>query len=98
MTKITIVSSDEIDSYPEEIQEILTAIGHPEAMVTDESMLWDFMCFFDKESDETKQYNQSIETAVSKLVHRDVTDSETLLELAKSLRHINSKHKKTSRP
>ena len=42
MSGIKIAESILVEEYKEEINELLELIGHPEALVTDRSMLWDF--------------------------------------------------------
>lgn len=56
ITKIEIAPSSKIDELRPHVDQVLEAIGHPEALVTDESMIWDFSL-----SDE------EIDTAVEKL-------------------------------
>jgi hypothetical protein len=39
---ITIAEQDHIDTFSKEVDRVLSAIGHPEALVTDESQVGDF--------------------------------------------------------
>lgn len=41
--KITVADSSGIDSFPQEVAGLLEILGHPEALVTDESWISDFI-------------------------------------------------------
>lgn len=41
---ITLAETDLVDIYEKEIREIVNYLGHPEALVTDESRFFDFVC------------------------------------------------------
>ena len=41
-TKIRIAGQTEVNLLETEIERVLDAVGHPEALVTDRSCLWDF--------------------------------------------------------
>lgn len=45
--KKTIITQDKVEALQPYIDEILEAIGYPEALVTDESSVYDFGCFSD---------------------------------------------------
>lgn len=41
--KLTFAPSDTVDAFPDEMARLLSAMGHPEALVTDESQISDFL-------------------------------------------------------
>ena len=47
--KIELASQNKIDKLQPYIDKVLKALGHPEALVTDESMVCDFLDIFDKD-------------------------------------------------
>ena len=50
--KIELASQDEVSQLEPYIDKVLEALGHPEALVTDESYVSDFLCIVDeKETD-----------------------------------------------
>jgi len=50
--KIELAPQDEVDQLEPYIYKVLEALGHPEALVTDESYISDFLCIVDeKEAD-----------------------------------------------
>lgn len=88
--KITFAEQDIIDTFPKEVNQLLTELGHPEALVTDESQIRDFLpCIFsgmDKEDklsalDEEKNILKKIET----LIQRPVQTNEFIGNLAREL-------------
>jgi len=42
ITKIELAEHDKIDFLQDYVDKVLEAIGHPEALVTNESLVWDF--------------------------------------------------------
>ena len=48
MDKFELASQEECDQLEPYVDRVLVALGHPEALVTDESYVSDFLCFFDK--------------------------------------------------
>lgn len=81
MTKFEKAPSNEVDQYPEEIDEILQAMDINGAMVTDESIVWDFspiLC----EQGEKELFVKDLSSALG--ISVDLDDS--LLKLAKILR------------
>lgn len=47
---IRFASQSEVNRHWDEVEQVLEAIGHPEALVTDESRIWDF---YGREADES---------------------------------------------
>ncbi len=43
MTKYTIADQTRVNTFPISVAKVLAALGHPEAAVTDESEVWDFL-------------------------------------------------------
>lgn len=85
--KITIAEQDLVSKFEEECNEILEALEHPEALITDESIIADFLSFgYDKEHD------QSIIKKLQKHFNDDNISSKTkIVELASSIREKNKK-------
>ena len=48
MDKIELASQDEVSQLEPYIEKVLEALGHPEALVTDESWILDFLCIVDE--------------------------------------------------
>lgn len=40
---IVMASQEKINALGDKVDKVLTALGHPEALVTDESTVWDFI-------------------------------------------------------
>ncbi len=90
MTKYTIADQTRVNSFPLGIAKVLAALGHPEAAVTDESEVWDFLPFCGKnapgaEQLEFKQLAQEKLDSISALMGREVTDSDRIADLAAEL-------------
>lgn len=75
------------DTFEKEVMHILRALGHPEALVTDESQVGDFCIhIFGAEADpEIVELNQKILAAVGVLMGRSVHESELVWEMAREL-------------
>ena len=58
---------DLVDSLAPYINKVLKAMGHPEALVTDESMVWDFLNVFDsrEKNKQLKRFNTKMGFKVS---------------------------------
>ena len=85
--KIELASQDLISQYDNEIGEILDAIataldepGMREALVTDESSLWDFMPLESKKK--AKEYIEKI----SELLDVEVNKDDYLIDIAKRIK------------
>lgn len=51
---VELAPQHEVAALPDEIQRVLDALGHPEALVTDESRIGDFFDFGDPEPPDTR--------------------------------------------
>lgn len=84
--KIEMASTDNVTKYQREITVILKILGHPEALVSDESSVWDFLSHFgDKE--ENKKYNQKLLDKISCRLAIDVKSGDLLINIAKRIRN-----------
>ena len=79
--KIELASQDEVDYLESYIDIVLEALGHPEALVTDESYISDFLCVCNKEEAE-----KELAEASSKL---DLTfeKKDSVVSVARRLRN-----------
>jgi len=66
--------SDKVEELGPFIDHILFIMGHPEALVTDESKIWDFTCF---EPEKVKE--------ISKDLGFEVKQSDYLIDIARRL-------------
>lgn len=101
--KITPASQDMVDEFESETNEILIAIGHPEAFVTDESQVSDFLFpFLDKmsleERNEILREERKIMQKIEELLKRPVGPRELLGDLAKERYMIKKENKSKMRP
>lgn len=53
--RIVIADQDAIDTFPKEVDQLMSAIGHPEALVTDESQVYDFLIYLGVPTPESVQ-------------------------------------------
>ena len=75
-------SQDNIDDYPAGVMHILGAIGHPEALVTDDSEVRDFGCF-------TDESEKPMLDALEVLLGRRPASTERIWDLAREFeRHL----------
>lgn len=84
--KIELAPTNEIDKYQREIKIILNILGHKEALVTDESSVWDFLAHFGSEK-ENKKYNKDILEKTSCRLLLDIKASDLLIDIAKRIRN-----------
>lgn len=73
--KIVIVEQDKIDAYEDQVNRLLAALGHPEALVTDLSQVFDF------------SPDEEAEADLASLMGRSVDCGEYLWKLAEELAH-----------
>mgnify|MGYP005824332727 CR=1 FL=1 len=74
-----IVEQDKIGLYEEGVEKILECVGHPEALATDLSQVFDFSTPFDKD----EELDQLVK--LSGLMGRPVNGLEYIWELGKEL-------------
>ena len=60
-------------------------LGHPEALVSDESSVWDFLSHFGDEK-ENKEHNKDILERISCRLALDVKAEDLLVDIAKRIR------------
>ena len=75
------VGSPDIILYVEHVLEVL---GYPEALVTDESQIWDFIGL-DSEKEESKQFLEKI----SEKLGFQVLEKDYIVDVAKKLKEKN---------
>jgi len=79
--KIEHAERDKIEDLDLYVQKVLEALGHPEAFVTDESMIWDFVPHLGSSSPETQVFLDALgEKLGFKVDHQDY-----IWDLAKKL-------------
>jgi hypothetical protein len=78
--RFEICPQKDVDEYIDEINEVLEILGHPEALVTDESIISDFICIFDKSNDV-----DVLKNAIN-LLGMPILISDYLVDVAKRLR------------
>jgi len=83
--KIELAPIDNINQYEKEIGVILNLLGHPEALVTDESSIWEFLSNFDDKKSNRK-YNNKILNKISRRLGIDVKSGDLLIDIAKKIR------------
>ena len=82
--KITFAPQDGVDALHEEVTALLELLGHPEALVTDESHITDFLEFGLK----GEAYEAEKERIWAEIEHRwevDVRGKLSLLEIARAI-------------
>jgi len=76
--KFELAETNDISSYKKQINMILKLLGHPEALVTDESIVWDFTAFLSKSRKEVMlKY-------LSKFAKFEVSEHTKLIDIAKN--------------
>jgi hypothetical protein len=77
--KFELASQDKVKKMRTYMHKIVTALGHSEALVTDESMVSDFLDIFDKE-ERTKQIKKA-----KKKIKVDICPGDYLWEVAERM-------------
>jgi len=80
--KIELAKQDKINELDYWVQVVLKALGHSEALVTDESMVGDFLDIFDK-----KESKKELKKAIKKL-KIDMDSHDYIYEVAKKLKGV----------
>lgn len=88
--RIEIADQDKVDFFEKQIDIVLKALGHPEALVTDESMVTDFMSHFGSFQDAS---NLPKMQALEFLMGRTVKYNEYIWQLANELSKKDEKIK-----
>lgn len=83
--KIELASTSGIDKYEKEISVILKILGHPESLVTDESIVWDFLSHFGDKK-ENEKYNKKMVSKISGRLGIEIKPNDLLINIAKKIR------------
>lgn len=83
---IVLAAQDATETFSKEVDRLLEVIGHPEALVTDESWVSDFLSFGPAGDPEVDLHNETILSDLSGLMGRKVKRNECLWRLAQELR------------
>ena len=86
-TRPLLVEQDAIDSFPVGTQAILNAVGHPDALVTDLSQVWDF-CSHDPDHPDEQVREQAMFAELTALAGRPVDRNDYLWELARDIERL----------
>lgn len=76
--RIELASQSKIDQFQEYVDAVLEALGHPEALVTDESKIWDFYPFKEGREDSLKKLSDKLGF--------QITTKDYIWEIAEQLR------------
>jgi len=79
--KIVLAPQDKIKELEPYMDKVLNALGHPEALVTDESMVTDFLDIFDKDS-RVKQIKKT-----QKKIKVDIFPGDYIWEVAERIKN-----------
>jgi hypothetical protein len=82
--KIELAEQDKIDKLQPYIDKVLNALGHPEALATDESMVCDFLDIFDKD-ERVKQVKKA-----HKKIKVNIFPGDYIWEVAKRIKNAKS--------
>ncbi len=80
--KIELAGMDLVDSLAPYINKVIKAIGHPEALVTDESLVWDFLNVFD-----TKEKSKQLKRLNIKMGFK-VNEDDFVWQVAEKLKNV----------
>ena len=78
--KIELAPQDEVELLEPYVDKILEALGHPEALVTDESDIGDFLCFCVEEEATKELKEASIKLGMS------LNRKDTIVSIARRLK------------
>jgi hypothetical protein len=83
--KIELAATDNTGKYQKEIDVVLKLLGHSEALVTDESSVWDFLSHFGDEK-ENQKLNEKTLDKISGRLGLLVQPRDLLVDIAKKIR------------
>lgn len=100
---IVIAEQDATDQFEPQVQRILVALGHPEALVTDLSQVYDFLpwtCaeFSADEMAQAQQEETKLLNALALVMGRAVKPDEYLWKLGRELYLSQAEQKTRARP
>jgi hypothetical protein len=103
MTAIILAPQDAVDQFDAQIQRVLLALGHDEALVTDESQVFDFLPWTCAEMDEkdraqAKDEERHILAQLEALLLRTVSGGEYLWALGRDLAALEEQQRQQQRP
>jgi hypothetical protein len=81
---ISICSQDAVDQFSKEMTKVLSIIGYLDALVTDESRVYDFFCSIGGDPEQEAEEKNTLEE-LSKAAHRVVTARDLLWEIARDI-------------
>jgi hypothetical protein len=84
--EMVMAATIKVDQYTKEIKKILKILGHPDALVSDESTIWDFLSHFGNKK-ENKKENKKILEKISCILALDIKESDFLIDIAKRIRN-----------
>ena len=82
--KIELARQNYVDQYEEQVKFILKTLGHPEALVTDETLIWDLVHMFDSGG-----YDKQL-AKMSKKVGFSVEPNDVLWKVAKKIKALSA--------
>jgi hypothetical protein len=82
--RIVIADQDAVDQFPHGVQRVLGVLGHPEALVTDESQVGDFLMHYPSDPECARLEKEGL-AELSSLLGRPVTRRDWIWELARDL-------------
>ena len=83
--EIVLADQDKVVEMGEYVQKVLVALGHPEALVTDESYVTDFLDIFDADLRE-KQLKK-----LEKKLKMKITKNDHVWEIAERIKNASNK-------
>jgi len=85
VTKFELASQDKVNDLEKYVGKVLEALGHPEALVTDESRVFDFTHFIMDEQEYEKDKNEQLLKAFKEL-GIEIDEDDYIYRIADKLR------------
>lgn len=82
--RVLLCAQDQVEAFEAQVDQVLDLIGHPEALVTDESQVSDFFCVMDA-GDEESRREQAVLAALTERAGRPVCAHDRLWEIARDI-------------
>ena len=90
--KFELAPQDKIEKYQKEVTVIVKALGHPEALVTDESRISDFMSVFDSRgTDISKRGGKLLIKLAKKLKLKAIRHTDNICDIAEQIHKMSKK-------